>query len=292
MSVQVVFRERVRCDDLLNGWHLSRAFSPHPLMKFALRIGQAILPQGNFDLTCAQPHYWQLQCTSMRVSVLPASATQADKDAHLHEPREDTQIWLGTPRTPAARIAHLNAHAADYYYEPGLVYTFSYWGDICDMVHFRSTPRVGPMSLGTFDMSTFLNRIPMIEQAVRRSDRAQIAWSFELLNERLLLPAAAAAAAPSAPSAAPSAASSAAPSAASSAAPSAAPPTAPQTSSACRAQSDAAERETLKAAMRRAAAAQRAAARREAATRAGAGAEVAPIARPPWNRDLESGLYL
>ena len=51
---------------------------------------------------------------------------------------------------------------------------------------FKVAARVGPAELGTFDMTTFLNGVPVIEQAVRRSDRSKIAWSFELWNERLL----------------------------------------------------------------------------------------------------------
>ena len=56
MSVQVQFSKRVRCDDLLNGWHLSRAFTPHPLAAMVLSFLQKLLPQGNFDLLCSQPH--------------------------------------------------------------------------------------------------------------------------------------------------------------------------------------------------------------------------------------------
>lgn len=56
MSVQVQFSKRVRCDDLLNGWHLSCAFTPHPLAAMVLSFLQKLLPQGNFDLLCSQPH--------------------------------------------------------------------------------------------------------------------------------------------------------------------------------------------------------------------------------------------
>ena len=123
----------------------------------------------------------------MLISVLPAGASQSDKDEHLLLPREDTAAWLpGKSRSAEARIAYLKENAARYWFEPNLTYTFSYSGDVADLAKFSVAARVGSKTLTTFDMTAFLNGVPVIEQAVRRSDRSQIAWSFELWNERLV----------------------------------------------------------------------------------------------------------
>lgn len=124
----------------------------------------------------------------MLISALPAGASQNDKDEHLLLPREDTAAWLpgAKSRSAEARISYLKENAASHWFEPNLTYTFSYSGDVADLAKFSVAARVGSKTLTTFDMTAFLNGVPVIEQAVRRSDRSQIAWSFELWNERLL----------------------------------------------------------------------------------------------------------
>mmetsp|Transcript_31648 Transcript_31648/g.41824 ORF Transcript_31648/g.41824 Transcript_31648/m.41824 type:complete len:748 (-) Transcript_31648:124-2367(-) len=186
VAVQGEFKKRVRTDQVLTGQCYRKPFVNLParwLIRSGLSLFRRLSPALQADLFAKHPIMLSPLISTSQTVMVERHGMESPVSGELEE---NTTLLGGlftegaVPASARKRFFSKPRNLQQYYFEPGLVYTFDFYQHMLDVTTLEIN-----LGFRRLDISRFLNRQPV--QAMAKLNGAEVYfWNVEIWHEKLI----------------------------------------------------------------------------------------------------------